>query len=594
MGGFFLDRFGQMAANIMYDETKTLEEKIQEIEEMQAGTIQIGNGLQKIDDIYSVKLDGATLTNSSSGLKVTDNTYALVGHNHSGVYSLVAHTHSGVYEPANSNIQSHISSTSNPHSVTATQVGLSNLTNDAQVKKISSSTDNAIVRWDSTTGALVQNSLTTIDDSGSINIPSGQSYKINNVALTYTNVGAAASSHNHVKSEITGLLDSDTPTFAGIILNKSTANTDFIQCSEVSNIVHSIAETHTYIGSKCDFTNALFTADNTLGGVIGQANNVYINNVLTTAFNKEQIGLQNYVGILNSDNAHVQDYVYGERIYLMRRKGTINTFYGIQIDGDESTAGGTVWSPWAFSIEKAYMNMYSAGNFYLGSKTVGLGWNTSYRAIQTLENAFVDSGADRIGIYQNLTYDSALKYRTTGKGALYYMLDGEHYFDVSTSGTQYESANGNTSNAMKIDNSGNLIIKSAIMLKNDSGELKLRNAADAAYIDLRVKNLIVEGITTTVNSETVSIADNILQLNNNATDVPIEDGGIELYRGLSTAARIIWDETNDIWKAGLSGSEVAISLVGHNHSGVYEPVLTKGNLTEATSSVLTISSGTGS
>lgn len=32
------------------------------------------------------------------------------------------HTHSGVYEPANANIQSHISSTSNPHSVTADQV----------------------------------------------------------------------------------------------------------------------------------------------------------------------------------------------------------------------------------------------------------------------------------------------------------------------------------------------------------------------------------------------------------------------------------------------------------------------------------------
>ena len=37
------------------------------------------------------------------------------------------------FEPANSNIQAHISSTSNPHSVTKTQVGLGNVTNDAQV-----------------------------------------------------------------------------------------------------------------------------------------------------------------------------------------------------------------------------------------------------------------------------------------------------------------------------------------------------------------------------------------------------------------------------------------------------------------------------
>ena len=37
-------------------------------------------------------------------------------------YAAGAHNHSGVYEPANANIQSHISSTLNPHSVTSTQV----------------------------------------------------------------------------------------------------------------------------------------------------------------------------------------------------------------------------------------------------------------------------------------------------------------------------------------------------------------------------------------------------------------------------------------------------------------------------------------
>ena len=37
--------------------------------------------------------------------------------------------HTGVYEPANANIQSHISSTSNPHGVTKSQVGLGNVEN---------------------------------------------------------------------------------------------------------------------------------------------------------------------------------------------------------------------------------------------------------------------------------------------------------------------------------------------------------------------------------------------------------------------------------------------------------------------------------
>ena len=59
------------------------------------------------------------------------------------------------------------------------------------------STDNAILRADGEAGATIQSSLVTIDDNGSINIPSGQSFKINGTALAASDVGAATSSHNH-------------------------------------------------------------------------------------------------------------------------------------------------------------------------------------------------------------------------------------------------------------------------------------------------------------------------------------------------------------------------------------------------------------
>lgn len=58
-------------------------------------------------------------------------------------------------------------------------------------------TDNTVPRYDGTTGTLIQDSPVAIDDNGSINIPSGQTYKINNTAITYTDVGAAASGHTH-------------------------------------------------------------------------------------------------------------------------------------------------------------------------------------------------------------------------------------------------------------------------------------------------------------------------------------------------------------------------------------------------------------
>lgn len=55
-------------------------------------------------------------------------------------------------------------------------------TGDGDVVGPSSSADNAIVRFDATTGKLVQDSLATIDDNGTVNIPTGQTYNINGTA----------------------------------------------------------------------------------------------------------------------------------------------------------------------------------------------------------------------------------------------------------------------------------------------------------------------------------------------------------------------------------------------------------------------------
>jgi hypothetical protein len=54
----------------------------------------------------------------------------------------------------------------------------------------SSATNEAIVRFDTTTGKLIQNSLVIIGDDGYVSIPSGQKYKINGVNLSAADVGA--------------------------------------------------------------------------------------------------------------------------------------------------------------------------------------------------------------------------------------------------------------------------------------------------------------------------------------------------------------------------------------------------------------------
>jgi hypothetical protein len=60
-------------------------------------------------------------------------------------------------------------------------------------------------------------------------------------------------------------------------------------------------------------------------------------------------------------------------------------------------------------------------------------------------------------------------------------------------------------------------------------------------------NLTVNGTTTTVNSNTISVGDNIIVLNGDETSTPSQDAGIEIERGTSTNVSLLWNETTDRW-----------------------------------------------
>lgn len=73
-------------------------------------------------------------------------------------------------------------------------------------------------------------------------------------------------------------------------------------------------------------------------------------------------------------------------------------------------------------------------------------------------------------------------------------------------------------------------------------------------------NLTVQGTTTSVNSTTVEIADNILVLNKDATS-GVLDAGITVERGSDGDKSFIWDETNDRWSTG--GESLAAGIIGN-------------------------------
>lgn len=64
-------------------------------------------------------------------------------------------------------------------------------------------------------------------------------------------------------------------------------------------------------------------------------------------------------------------------------------------------------------------------------------------------------------------------------------------------------------------------------------------------------NLVVSGTTSTINSETVNIADNKIVLNSNYSgSTPTEDAGIVVERGTKGNYEFIWDESAKGWSAG--------------------------------------------
>jgi hypothetical protein len=117
-----------------------------------------------------------------------------------------------------------------------------------------------------------------------------------------------------------------------------------------------------------------------------------------------------------------------------------------------------------------------------------------------------------------------------------------------------------------------LVAGTGVTLSNNSGETATPTIAigqavgttsNVTFNDVTVSgNLTVSGTTTTLNTETMTINDNIIVLNNNATGAPSENAGIEIERGSANNVQIRWNETTDVWEATVNGT-------------VYSPLITE-------------------
>ena len=155
----------------------------------------------------------------------------------------------------------------------------------------------------------------------------------------------------------------------------------------------------------------------------------------------------------------------------------------------------------------------------------------------------------RISTADGSTFDDVIDPATTSVKGVASFDSGD--FDVSSGAVSLKNATtgavlavSGTANEVNVSRTNGTV---TVGLPDDVTVAGQLNVGENVVVS---GNLVVQGTTTTVNSETVNIADNIIVLNSNEAGTPSQNGGITIERGTSTNKSFLWNETSDKWTLG--------------------------------------------
>jgi hypothetical protein len=198
--------------------------------------------------------------------------------------------------------------------------------------------------------------------------------------------------------------------------------------------------------------------------------------------------------------------------------------------------------------------------------------------VQDIVGGMVDGGTEtRIAV----SYDDS-------SGKLGFLVDDMNYtLPLSASGTRggvqigYSTNAGTRNYAVQLDSEkmyvnvpwtdnnddvSNANLLTALAALESAGGAANQNitiGTDPGDTIVITGNLTVSGTTTTLNTETVTIEDNIIVLNNNASGSATADAGIEIERGDDTNVSLFWDESEDAWTiTNASGTYQILQSIG--------------------------------
>ena len=209
---------------------------------------------------------------------------------------------------------------------------------------------------------------------------------------------------------------------------------------------------------------------------------------------------------------------------------------GINISGSPITTSGSLTIGTTGNLQDLHqLGVVDAANKFIvstGAGTYGYEDASAVRTTLGLGSLATLSTVGASQITDNSVGADELNVSGNGSANQYLASDGDGTF------TWKNVPNDNVSKS-------NFISVAASLTGDDT--IRIGDSGNDTTVEIR-GNLTVSGTTTTVNSATLSVADNQVILNSDVTGAPSEDGGVAINRGTSSDVDLKWNETSQRWQ----------------------------------------------
>ena len=290
--------------------------------------------------------------------------------------------------------------------------------------------------------------------------------------------------------------------------------------------------------------------------------------------------------------------------YTDGRETAITTAYEAYADQAEADAISTAAADATSKANAAYTNAVS----YTDGREVAI--TTAYQAYadqaeaDAISTAAADATSKAGDAYSNAVStaaaDASSKAATAYSNAVSYtdgaVADKITLEDLSGgTGVTYDNLSGEISIGQAVGTTDNVTFNNVTV-----GGILNSDDITASTVTI-TGNLVVQGTTTTVNTETIELADNQIVLNSNHTGAPTLDAGFVVERGDESDVSFLWDETNDRWSTGSEGifagniTTADAQITGGNISGLSAAIAVADGgtgLSSVTANALLVGNGT--